>query len=66
MRFQILLALSVIFSQVAFAQNKVTLPVSFQKPILEELKPFYTPSEGQTEDLLNGVVCFRCSPSNLH
>lgn len=56
MRYQILLALGVIFSQLAFAQNKVTLPTSFQKPILEELKPFYTPSEGQTEDLLNGVV----------
>jgi hypothetical protein len=56
MRYQILLALGVIFSQLAFAQNKVTLPTSFQKPILEELKPFYTPSEGQTEDLLEGVV----------
>lgn len=56
MRFQIFLALSVMFCQIAFAQNKVNLPTSFQKPILEELKPFYAPSEGEIEDLLKGVV----------
>jgi len=53
MRYQFFfIALSVIFSQIAFSQNKVDLSESFQKPILEELKPFYAPSEGQTEDLL--------------
>ena len=56
MRYQILLALSIMICQMAFAQNKVILSAAFQKPILEELKPFYSPSEGQTEDLLNGVV----------
>ena len=56
MRYQILLALSVMVCQMAFAQNKVNLPTSFQKPILDELKPFYAPSEGQTEDLLKGEV----------
>lgn len=56
MRHQFFLVLSVIFSQIAFAQNQVNLPVSFQKSILEELKPFYAPSEGQTEDLLKGEV----------
>ena len=56
MRYQFFLVLSVIFCQVAFAQNKVNLPETFQKPILEELKPFYAPSEGQTEDLLKGEV----------
>jgi hypothetical protein len=56
MRYQILIALCIMICQLAFAQNKVILPASFQKPILEELKPFYSPSEGQTEDLLNGVV----------
>ncbi len=56
MRFTILLALSVMVCQMAFAQNKVNLPTSFQKPILDELKPFYAPSEGQTEDLLKGDV----------
>lgn len=40
----------------AFAQNKVDLPKSFEKPILDEIKPFYSPSEGQTEDLLKGEV----------
>lgn len=40
----------------AFAQNKVKLSPSFKQPILDELKPFYAPSEGQSEDLLNGEV----------
>jgi len=56
MRYKILLAASVMIGQLAFAQNKVNLPTSFQKPILDELKPFYSPSEGQTEDLLKGEV----------
>lgn len=60
MRYQIFfIALSIIASTWGgnlFAQNKVVLPASFQNPILKELKPFYAPSEGQTEDLLNGVV----------
>ncbi len=41
----------------AFAQSpRVNLSSSFNKPVLEELKPFFTPSEGQTEDLLKGNV----------
>jgi hypothetical protein len=40
----------------AFAQNKVNLPTAFQFPILQELKPFYSPSEGELEDLLKGEV----------
>ncbi len=57
MRYQFfLITLSIIFCRFAMAQNKVNLPDSFQKPILEELKPFYSPSEGQTEDLLKGEV----------
>jgi hypothetical protein len=57
MRYQFFfIAFSVIFSQIAFSQNKVDLSESYQKPILEELKPFYAPSEGQSEDLLNGEV----------
>jgi hypothetical protein len=57
MRYQFFfIALCIIFNQQALAQNKVDLPISFQKPILEELKPFYSPSEGQTEDLLKGAV----------
>lgn len=56
MRYQILIALSIMISVMAFAQNKVNLPLTFQKPILDELKPFYSPSEGQTEDLLKGEV----------
>lgn len=50
------IALGVMMTSSSFAQNKVNLPASFQKPILEELKPFYSPSEGQTEDLLKGEV----------
>ena len=57
MRYQFFfIALCIIFYQQALAQNKVDLPASFQKPILDELKPFYSPSEGQTEDLLKGTV----------
>lgn len=56
MRFQIFLALCIITYQAAIAQNQVILPASFQNPILEELSPFYSPSEGQLTDLLNGVV----------
>lgn len=56
MRHVFLIALSIMIYQMAFAQNKVNLSPSFQKPILEELKPFYAPSEGQTEDLLKGEV----------
>ena len=56
MRYQFFLALSIIITSTVFAQNKVSLPTSFQKPILDELKPFYSPSEGQTEDLLKGDV----------
>lgn len=48
--------LSILISISALSQNKVDLPESFRKPILEELKPFFTPSEGQTEDLLKGDV----------
>jgi hypothetical protein len=56
MRFQIFLALCAITYQTAIAQKQVSLPASFQKPILQELNPFYSPSEGQLKDLLNGVV----------
>ena len=56
MRYQILMALSIMLCQMAFAQNKVNLPASFQKPILDELKPFYSPSEGELRDLLKGDV----------
>jgi hypothetical protein len=34
----------------------VILSSSFQKPVLVELNPFFTASEGQTEDLLKGDV----------
>ena len=40
----------------AYAQNKVTLSNSFTQPILKELKPFHTPSEGQMEEMLKGEV----------
>jgi hypothetical protein len=44
-------------SVMAIAQSpKVNLSNAFNKPVLDELKPFFTPSEGQTEDLLKGDV----------
>lgn len=50
------LCLSFSINEYSLAQSKVKLPPGFGIPIKEELKPFYAPSEGQTEDLLNGVV----------
>lgn len=49
-------ALSIFLSTVTYAQQKTVLPASFQQPILDELKPFYAASEGETEDLLKGDV----------
>lgn len=49
-------ALSIFLSTVTYAQQKTVLPASFQQPILNELKPFYAASEGETEDLLKGNV----------
>lgn len=40
----------------AFAQNKIQLSASYAEPILKELDPFYKPSRGQTEELLQGNV----------
>jgi hypothetical protein len=52
--FTILLIVLVSFG--LWAQTQMHLPTSFLSPIKQELKPFYAPSEGQSEDLLNGVV----------
>lgn len=40
----------------SFAQNKVNLSPSFGQTVSKELKPFYSPSEGQIADLLKGEV----------
>jgi hypothetical protein len=48
--------LSFFLNQNALPQSKVNLPPSFSVLILEEIKPFFSPSEGQTEDLLKGEV----------
>lgn len=49
-------ALSIFLSTVTYAQQKTVLPSTFQQPILDQLKPFYAASEGETEDLLKGDV----------
>jgi hypothetical protein len=50
-------ALGIIICVSVMAQSpRVNLSTAFNKPVLEELKPFFTPSEGQTEDLLKGEV----------
>lgn len=57
MRMQIFtLFLSVFVGEYAYSQNKVTLSAAFGDPVKKELKPFYSPSEGQIEDLLKGDV----------
>lgn len=54
---KILCAVGLLIAVCAFAQTpRVNLSSSFNKPVLDELKPFFTPSEGQTEDLLKGDV----------
>jgi hypothetical protein len=41
----------------AFAQSpRVNLSKAFNQSVSQELKPFFSPSEGQTEDLLKGDV----------
>lgn len=50
------LFLSFFVNENALPQTKVALSKSFSVPISEELKPFFSPSEGQLEDLLNGTV----------
>jgi hypothetical protein len=50
------LTLSFLVSDTTFSQVKRDLPRSFQDPILKEIKAFYSPSEGQVEDLLKGEV----------
>lgn len=51
-----LLILSFFINERTLAQAKVNLPAGFSSKISEELKPFYSPSEGQLEDLLKGDV----------
>ncbi len=51
-----LLFLTLLLSNKLFAQNKIQLATNFEKPVSEELKPFYSPSKGEIEDLLKGEV----------
>jgi hypothetical protein len=50
------LFLIILINESVFAQNKINLSPSFDKPVSSELKPFYSPSKGQIEDLLKGDV----------
>ena len=50
------LLLSFFINERTLAQPKVNLPAAFGSKIDEELKSFYSPSEGQIEDLLKGEV----------
>ena len=54
--FFLFLFLSFFINESSLSQNKVNLPASFDKSLSSELKPFFTPSEGQIEDLLKGEV----------
>jgi len=57
MRYRFLLiSLSFLFVFGVYAQNKINLPVSFGQLITQKLKPFFSPSEGEIEDLLKGEV----------
>lgn len=50
------LILSFFLNERCLGQSKLHLPVAFSNRIAEEIKPFYSPSEGQIEDLLKGEV----------
>lgn len=57
MRYHFLfLAFTFFINGKALAQNKVQLSPGFSSVISEELKPFFSASEGQIEDLLKGEV----------
>lgn len=57
MRWQILILLvSFFLHDKVLAQAKVNLPQSFAPMISEKMKPFFTLSQGQVEDLLKGEV----------
>lgn len=57
MRYRFLiLILSFFINERTLAQTKVNLSSGFSSVISTELKPFYSPSEGQLEDLLKGEV----------
>lgn len=51
-----ILILSALVNDFALAQPKVNLPAAFHQTLKEEIKPFFSPSEGQIEDLLKGEV----------
>ena len=51
-----ILLLSFFINQTSLAQNKVNLSNAFGFQISQELKPFFSPSEGQIEELLKGEV----------
>jgi hypothetical protein len=52
----LLLILSFFINERTLAQNKVILPAGFGPQISTHIKPFYSASEGQIEDLLKGEV----------
>lgn len=57
MRYRFLILLVCFFiNESTLAQPKVDLPRPFSPVISEELKPFFTPSEGQLDSLLKGEV----------
>jgi hypothetical protein len=57
MRYQFfLITLCTILTTSVNAQVKIDLSSAFQKPVFEELKSFYSPSEGQLEEILKGHV----------
>src|SRR5665647_2069005 len=60
-----LLSITFFINGFALSQSKVDLPKSFSTPILEELKLFYVPLEGQTEDLLKGHVISESKVTSL-
>lgn len=55
LRFFIFIVIS-LFAHCALAQNKISLAPSWKNQISNELKPFFSTTEGQVEDILEGEV----------
>jgi hypothetical protein len=57
MRYQFFfLTLGIVWSTFGYSQNKISLSSAFEHQIRKELEVFYSPSQGQIEDLLKGEV----------
>lgn len=56
MRWVFLFLLNFTINESSLSQTRIVLPQNSDKVILEKLKPFYSPSKGEIEELIKGEV----------